>query len=321
MTGQKLISVIIPVKNGSQTLSSCLKSILHQSIAEDIEIIILDSMSTDNSKEIALNFGVRIIDIREGTFNHGLTRNIGVNNAKGEFIYLTVQDARIAETNMLEKMVRHLEDEDIKAVVGHQAVSHEKDKNPFLWYRPISQPTQTVKWLPEPQDLKTLTIKEQQSLASWDNVVAMYRKSALLEQPFVKTAFAEDWIWGYQAIQKSWKLLHDSSLIVYHYHHHSFRYAFNSTYTINYHFHKFFGYVPALPPLIMPNVRALYHLLKNKRLSLKEKFYWTMHNWSARTADYLSTFNFLLRLKTGGDAAIEKGYNKYCKAIPQGKQK
>jgi rhamnosyltransferase len=312
---------VIPVKNGEATLYNCLESIRNQTMNNQLEIIVLDSMSTDNSVEIAKAFGAKIVTIPAGDFIHGLTRNLGVQSAKGEFIYLSVQDARIAKNNMLENMIRHFEDKDIKAVVGHQAVAHEQDKNPFLWYKPISEPAQTVKWVRKPQNFKALSINEQQSLASWDNVVAMYRQSALLEQPFVKTDFAEDWIWGYQAMLQGWKLLHDSSLVVYHYHHHSFRYAFNSRYTINYHFYKFFRCVPALPPLIMPNIRAMYHLLKNKKLSLRERFYWTVHNWSARTAGYLSTFNFLLRLKTGGDNAIEKGYNKYCKVIPQGKQK
>lgn len=318
--GECKISVVIPVKNGAATLDNCLKSIRDQTMESRLEIIVLDSMSTDNSVAIAKTFGAKIIAIPAGDFNHGLTRNLGVQSAKGEFIYLTVQDASIAANDMLEKMVKHFEDRDIKAVAGHQAVSHALNKNPFLWYNPISQPTQTIKWV-KPAAFEALPIKEQQSLAAWDDVVAMYRKSALLEQPFVKTAFAEDRIWAYHALLKGWKLLHDSSLIVYHYHHHSFRYAFTSTYTINYHFYKFFKYVPALPPLVMPNARALYHLMKNKQLSLKERWYWSIHNWSARTADYLSTLNFLARLKTGGGSAIEKGYNKYCKAIPQGKQK
>jgi rhamnosyltransferase len=87
------ISVIIPVKNGVATLERCLQSIADQTIANNTEIIILNSMSTDNSMDIARKFNARIIDIPEGTFDHGLTRNIGVQQASGEFVYLTVQDA------------------------------------------------------------------------------------------------------------------------------------------------------------------------------------------------------------------------------------
>lgn len=296
-------------------------SIVNQTLQEPIEIIVLDSMSIDASREIALSHGAKVIDIPEGMFDHGLTRNIGVENATGTMVYFTVQDARIGSNDMIEKMAKHFEDKDVMAVSGHQAVPHEKDKNPFLWYRRYSEPQVTERLVTNYEAFKNLPPDKQQSLVSWDNVVSMYRKSALMQQPFVKTEFAEDWIWSYNALLKGWKLLHDSSLVVYHYHHWSYKYAFNSCYTVNYHFYKFFKYKPKIPPLVTPMIRATYHLLKNKELSLKEKLYWIMHNGSGKLAGYFSAINFLARLKTGGEKAIEKGYKKYCKTIPQGQQK
>jgi rhamnosyltransferase len=315
------VSIIIPVKNGSTTLERCLQSILDQTIADELEIIVLNSMSTDNSVEIVQRFNARVIDIPNGAFNHGLTRNIGVEHASGELVYLTVQDAWIGANDMLEKMSRHFDDPEVMGVMGHQAVPHEKDKNPMLWYRPYSKPAVTEKSITDKEAFKNLPVNQQQSLVGWDDVVSMYRKSALLEQPFVKTDFAEDWIWSYNALLRGWKLLHDSSLVVYHYHHHLFGYVFKTSYTVNYHFYKFFKYKPVLPAVIIPVIRATYHLTKNKRLSLRERLYWIMHNASARIASYLSILNFLTRLKTGGEKAIEKGYNRYCKIIPQGTQK
>jgi rhamnosyltransferase len=278
-------------------------------------------MSSDRSLEIAKHFNTRVIDIPAGTFNHGLTRNEGAKLAKAGLIYFTVQDAWISQTDMLEKMVKDFSEKTVMGVMGHQAVPHEKDKNPLLWYRPYSKPGITEKVIADGQDFDKLPVRKQQSLAGWDNVVAMYRKEALTELPFIKTEFAEDWVWSYYALRKGWKLLHDSSLVVYHYHHRSFRYAFNVAYTLNYHFYKFFKYKPTLPGVLMPLARSTYHLLKNKNLSLKERIYWILHNASGNVANYFSTINFLTRLKTGGEKSIERGYNKYCKTIPQGMQK
>jgi rhamnosyltransferase len=313
--------VIIPVKNGGATLERCLQSIRDQTIANSTEIIILNSMSTDNSMDIARKFYARIIDIPEGTFDHGLTRNIGVQQASGALVYLTVQDAWMGSNDMLEKMAAHFNDKEVQAVVGHQAIPHEKDKNPFLWYRPYSEPVVTEKVVTNIDEFKSLPTDKQQSLVAWDDVVAMYRKSALMEIPFVKTEFAEDWIWSYNALQRGWKLLHDSSLVVYHYHHQYYNYVFNLVYTANYHFYKFFQFRPALPALVVPMMQATYHLFRNKKLSFREKIYWIFHNWSGRLATFFSTVNFLTRLKTGGEKSIERGYSKYCKTIPQGGQK
>jgi rhamnosyltransferase len=315
------ISVVIPVKNGAATLDRCLFSLRNQTIGKQLEIIVEDSMSEDESRDIALHYSAKVFDVLPGTFNHGLTRNDGVRHATGDLIYFTVQDAWVGSTDMIEKMARHFDDPEVMGVMGHQAIPHEKDKNPFLWYKPYSAPGITEKVIADTAVFQNLSQPEQQSLIGWDNVVAMYRKSALLEQPFEETEYAEDWIWSYRALLKGWKLLHDSSLVGYHYHHQDYKYVFNSVYTANYHFYKFFKYRPKLPALLIPMARVSYHLLKNKELSFREKLYWIMHNVSGRIANYSSTLNFLRRLKANGEQGIEKGYNKYCKVIPQGKLK
>ncbi len=313
------ISVIIPVKNGSQTLEKCLSSIRNQTTA-NIEIIILDSMSHDDSKEIALKYHSKVIQIAEGTFNHGLTRNIGAKEATGDFLFYTVQDAWLAENNLLERMVKHFEYAKVMGVVGHQAVPHEKDKNPMLWYRRFSEPEVQLREIKDIEKFISSNHTIQQSLIAWDDVVAMYRKTALMQQPFVETEFAEDWIWSGAALLRGWRLVYDPSLVVYHYHHAAYSYAYKVSFAVNYHFYKFFQFKPGIPDLMKPTFRAIYHLGKHPGLTIKEKLYWIGHNLGYRLANYISTIDFLLRLR-GGQKSIEKGYIKYCKAIPQGRQK
>jgi len=278
-------------------------------------------MSTDGSRDIAKEFGATIFDVQEGSFDHGLTRNAGVNCALGELIFLTVQDAWAASDDLLEKMAGHFADPEVMAVTGHQAVPHEKDMNPVLWYRPVSQPQTTIKETTGREAFERLSAAQQQALISWDNVVAMYRRAGLVEQPFIATEFAEDRVWSYQAILRGWKLLHDSSLVMYHYHHPSYSYVFRATYTLNYHLHKYFKLVPALPAAVNPLAKATYHLFKNRELSSREKIYWTAQNCIEKLAIYFSTINFLVRLKSGGGKKIDRGYQRYCRVIPQGRQK
>src|SRR4051794_35031105 len=105
-----LISIIIPVKNGEATLARCLNTIINQTIASQVEIIILDSCSIDKSKETAKSYDARVIAISNGTFDHGLTRNIGVQHASAPLVFFTTQDAYLSQVDHLENMFAHFND-------------------------------------------------------------------------------------------------------------------------------------------------------------------------------------------------------------------
>ena len=317
---EKTISVIIPVKNGESTLKRCLESIKSQTISGQVEIIALDSESTDKSREILSESGATIINIPQGTFNHGLTRANGVDYAKGDFLFYTVQDAYLSEDDLLEKMVDYFQDETVQAVVGHQAVPHEYDKNPLLWFKRFSEPISEVRYFPD-QQFDKLPLKKKVALAAWDDVVAMYRKTALVQQPFTKTDFAEDCIWCYQALSRGWKLIYAPELVVYHYHHRNFSYSFKVAFAVNYHFYLFFKYHPSLPPVFLPMAKSVYHIAKNKAFSFEKKIYWIWHNLEGLWGTFWSHAYFKSILFFRGGDALKNAYNVICKNVPIGKQK
>lgn len=316
----KLVSVIIPVKNGESTLGQCLESIYSQSIADKIEVIVLDSGSTDSSLLICTKYPVRVVSISPSNFNHGITRNYGATLATGEFIYFTVQDANPAETDMLERMLTHFTDEKVQAMVGMQAVPNDKDKNPAIWFKRYSIPQVETKHFPCDSFTK-LQPAEQFGLSAWDNVNAMYRKSALMETPFRATNFSEDWLWANDALHKGYKLIRDPSCVTYHYHHMSFQYAFRVDYIINYHFFQYFERLPRIPNSAMMIARALYRILNNKELSFGDKLYWSVHNLSSTAAHTLSHLIFLAAYVVYKERGLEITYKFFCQQVPQGKPK
>jgi ADP-heptose:LPS heptosyltransferase len=221
----KQISVIIPVKNGESTLGCCLDMLSRQTIADQLEIIIIDSGSADSSLQIAARYNARVIHIPPEQFNHGLTRNLGVRNATADLVYLTVQDARISTTDMLENMKAHFYDETVLSVCGIQGVPHDAGTNPAAWFKRQTQPfVKTIFF--EHGEFNKLGKEEQLRHSRWDNVNAMYRRSALLNIPFQETNFAEDALWASDALRTDGKLIYDPSLLVFHYHHQDFSYAF-----------------------------------------------------------------------------------------------
>ena len=102
------ISIIIPVYNVEKYLKECLESIINQSY-NNIEIIIINDGSTDNSKDICKEFSKfdkRIIYIEET--NHGVShaRNIGLEKATGNYIAFVDSDDWVNE-KMIEILYKN----------------------------------------------------------------------------------------------------------------------------------------------------------------------------------------------------------------------
>lgn len=80
-------SVIIPNYNSEKWIDKLLHSILEQTYT-DYEVIIVDDMSTDNSAEKIKGYKddrIKLIELSQKRWNGG-TRNVGVENAKGDYI-------------------------------------------------------------------------------------------------------------------------------------------------------------------------------------------------------------------------------------------
>lgn len=94
MSNQPVLSIIIPVYNGSKFIKRTLQSILSQPSA-DYEVIIIDDGSTDDSRLIIQNVAKEKKSIQLiSTENHGVchARNIGIDAAVGKYILFVDQD-------------------------------------------------------------------------------------------------------------------------------------------------------------------------------------------------------------------------------------
>lgn len=93
------LSVIIPMYNAEQYIERCLESIYKQGLSEqDFEVIIINDGSLDNSLEIARRIAKKYSNIvikskvNEG---QGVARNLGMEMARGEYIYFLDSDDQL----------------------------------------------------------------------------------------------------------------------------------------------------------------------------------------------------------------------------------
>jgi glycosyltransferase involved in cell wall biosynthesis len=103
------ISIIIPVYNVQVYLNQCINSVVSQSY-DDLEIILVDDGSTDNSPRICDDFVLkddRIKVIHKQNGGVSSARNAGLNMASGDFIQFVDSDDYI-EHNMCEVLINTL---------------------------------------------------------------------------------------------------------------------------------------------------------------------------------------------------------------------
>lgn len=86
-----LISVIIPTYNRAKYLRQCIESALSQDYP-NLEVIVVDNGSTDNTAEILTSFGNKIKCLKEEKRGASAARNKGLRAARGEFIALLDSD-------------------------------------------------------------------------------------------------------------------------------------------------------------------------------------------------------------------------------------
>lgn len=102
-----LVSIIVPVYNTAKYLRKCLNSILQQTY-QNIEIIIIEDNSPDNANVILYEYEKIFNNIRviHNPMNFGIatTRNIGLENANGDFILFIDSDDCISSYTV-EEMV------------------------------------------------------------------------------------------------------------------------------------------------------------------------------------------------------------------------
>ena len=116
-----LLSIIIPVYNGAKHITNCLNSIWAQELcADDYEVICVDDCSTDNTVEVLNNINKEHQNLKvvknKTNRRAGGSRNYGVLEAKGKYIYFIDADDYFHEKallNVLEVLKKDQDDIDI----------------------------------------------------------------------------------------------------------------------------------------------------------------------------------------------------------------
>lgn len=78
-TANERCSVAIPTKNGGALFERVLENLRQQNIWDSVELLVVDSGSTDGTVEAARRAGAKVMQIPPEVFSHGATRDYGIS--------------------------------------------------------------------------------------------------------------------------------------------------------------------------------------------------------------------------------------------------
>ncbi|KKB61943.1 rhamnosyltransferase [Robbsia andropogonis] len=218
------VACIIPTRNGRALLERLLISLSTQTA--EFTTFIIDSDSSDGTREVAEKFTPNVKKIKAKNFNHGGTRQSVVNENPGFDIYIFLtQDTFLASSDAIEKILEPFENPVVGAVCGRQ-LPH-ADASIFAKHARYFN-------YPEADDLKfkvdiaRLGIKA----AFLSNSFAAYRGAALESVGGFPSdvIFAEDMYVAAKMILIGWGIFYAGTATCFHSH----------NYTLNEEFRRYF---------------------------------------------------------------------------------
>lgn len=275
----KLVSVVIPVKNGEEFLDEVLTSVLSQETDFAYEVVVLDSGSVDRSLEIIRRHNVQLIQIKPSEFNHGLTRNFGVEESEGEFVAFLTQDATPVDDKWLQNLVAPLqENPEIAGVFGKHLPRNGCDPiiaaNLHYHFDELISPVRKY-WR---KDASYESNKNVYVFFSNNN--ACVRRTVWEKIPFRCVEMSEDQWWAQDILESGYLKCYEPTAVVYHSHTYSpvqwFKRQFDE-----YQAYRKMGLVEK--PSIPNTLKSVWHLsignikqiLLMPSLSPKQKVYWS----------------------------------------------
>lgn len=221
-----LASVVILTFNGERYLREVLDSVFRQIASFQYEVILIDSGSTDGTLDIVRSYPVKLHEIPNSEFNHGVTRNLGARLARGQFVAYLTQDATPASESWLQYLVDAFKiGPKVAAVYGLHAPRPDCDpitkrdmEEFFLMMGPKNQAT--TRYIEDGEASWEERQRHEGIIGFYSDVNSCLRRSVWEEIPYRALDYAEDQAFGRDILRAGyWKVYEPRAAVI---HSHSY---------------------------------------------------------------------------------------------------
>lgn len=201
MSAGLLASVVIRAKNEAAHIGRTLELLARQTAADRLEVIVVDSGSTDGTTDIARAHGARVVEIPPASFTFGYALNRGCAEAGADLIVALSAHAFPPDEEWAGRMLEPFADERVAATSG---INYAPDGTPLL-----------------ERCVQDAEHARRHPLWGHGNTSGAFRAELWREHPFREDMpFTEDKEWGWHWMQRGYVVVIDPSFAAQHDHAH-----------------------------------------------------------------------------------------------------
>ena len=200
-------SVILRNRNEERYIGYCIQSLV-DFLGDDVEIVLVDNESTDDSIRIVNTFdylNIKKVNIIKNNYSPGRAINLGLENCTNDYIFIISAHCEVVKLNINDVM-GELDSTDVIAVWGKQIPlwNGKKITPRYMWSNFTDK--STVNYFCENENRYFL-----------HNGCAFYNKHTLIDYPFDEDLSGkEDRYWANDMIEKGKKIVYNPDIVVNH---------------------------------------------------------------------------------------------------------
>jgi GT2 family glycosyltransferase len=221
------VSVLMPLMDAAEALRETLPLLLAQNATADLEIVGVDSASRDDTVAVLEEFDATAIAIDPAEFDHGLTRNLLAEHARGDVLVFLNGRSRPCDEGWLKPLLDAFDVDPSVAGVTSRVLPY-PDADPLTSRDGRLDPSgfaeRSVKRIEDWGSYATMPVEQRRLLLNFHSVSAAVRADVMRQFPFKSVrAIGEDLLWAREVLEAGMALVHEPRSQVYHSHEYSLR--------------------------------------------------------------------------------------------------
>jgi GT2 family glycosyltransferase len=202
---EPMIGVVIRTLNESALIGRCLEMLGEQRGGFDPDVLVVDSGSTDATREIAREHGARVVELAPTQFDYSKALNLGIEEVSGDLILILSAHAIPVDANMLDKLVAPFDAPSVAGVAARQVPWPDA---PWQEVHRLRDQFGTTR--------REYSVEDDREVV-FSNACSCIRRSVWVAEPFTLPA-VEDLEWAKRVVAGGWKIVYEPEATVYHSH-------------------------------------------------------------------------------------------------------